>query len=124
MIEIQKYQLSESEFEREALNHYTGRVSSQLMHTLREAVMVFHNILPELCSKGVKLRIVPKGTNLTDLPECIDLKVFKTKQGENLYDRCLGVYKSRQKLVVIKEESLLEENSPNQKFTLQLLLMI
>src|SRR3990167_2999281 len=113
MIEIPTYQ--PSEFERNALSHYKGTVSSELEQILRGATMVFHNILPELYSKVVRLRIVPKGTNLTDLPECIDLKVHKTKEGKNKYDECLGIWGRNSKLIVVKEEALLD-NSQNQKY--------
>lgn len=117
MIELTTLELrtQPSEFERDALSHYKGIVSSQLEQTLRGATMVFHNILPDLNSKGVKLRIVPKGTSLTDLPECIDLKVYKTMDGKNEYDECLGLWRRDEKLIVVKEEAL-EESSPNQKY--------
>ena len=113
IVELPTYQ--PSEFERNALSHYKGAVSSKLEQTLRGATMVFHNILPELYSKGVRLRIVPQGTNVTDLPECIDLKVYKTNEGKNKYDECLGLWRPSGKLVVVKEEALVE-NSPNQKY--------
>jgi|SRR3989338_629445 len=113
MIEIPTYQ--PSEFERNALSHYKGEVSSKLEQTLRGATMVLHNILPELYSKGVRLRIVPHGTNLTDLPECIDLKVYKTKDGKNDLDACLGLYRRSEKLIIVKEKAL-EETSTNQKY--------
>ena len=54
-------------------------------------------------------------TNLTDLPECIDLKVYRTKDGKNEYDECLGLWRQSAKLIVVKEEAL-AENSPNQKY--------
>lgn len=113
MIELPTYQ--PSEFERNALSHYKGTVSSELEQILRGATMVLHNILPKLYSNGVRLRIVPKGTNLTDLPECIDLKVHKTKEGKNEYDEYLGIWMRGAKLIVVKEEALVE-NSPNQRY--------
>lgn len=113
MIELPIYQ--PSEFERNAFSHYKGTVSSKLEQKLRGATMVLHNILPELYSKGVGLRIVPRGTNLTDLPECIDLKVYKTEEGKNKYDESLGIWLLSERLMVVKEEAL-KEKSLNQKY--------
>lgn len=113
--EIARYQLSE--FEQEALSAYPDRASPELMKAFRGGVMVFHNILSELFSKGLRLRIVPKGSNLTDLLECSDLKKYKTKDGRNYYDVNVGgCYRCADRIIIIKEECLLSSKSVNQRY--------
>lgn len=104
-------------FEQDALTHFPAPVSRELMKAFRGGIMLYQNILPELHHRGVRMRIVPKGTKLTDLRECLDLKRYKTQNGENYYDVAHdGIYRQDTMLVVVKEEALLYRKTVNERY--------
>ncbi|KKR44276.1 MAG: hypothetical protein UX02_C0001G0081 [Candidatus Moranbacteria bacterium GW2011_GWC1_45_18] len=77
--EVSRYQLSD--LEQDTLSNFPAKVSTLLITELRGAVMVFHNILPDLWHKGMRLRLVLRGKHLTEIPECAYLLRFTDKKG-------------------------------------------
>jgi hypothetical protein len=113
--EIALYQLSA--IEQDALNHYPGGAPPYLSKKLRGAILVFQNILSDLWRRGLRLRIVPEDSRITDLPECLDMKRYTGIDGKNSYDdKAAGVYRSGDKLVLIREEYLCVDGATNQKY--------
>lgn len=104
-------------FEQDTLTHFPTSVSQQLMKAFRGGIMLYQNILPELSRRGLRMRIVPEGTNLTDLRECFDLKKYKTDEGKSYYDVVpAGIYWHSQKLLVVKAETLLYRKTVNERY--------
>lgn len=115
LLEISRGSLTD--LEQDTLNHYPGKVSGLLKDSLRGGVIALHNILPELYSRGLRMRIVPEGMNITDLPECLELRNYKTKQGKYYYDEVArGIYIPGDKMIVIYEEEILYRKSVNQAY--------
>jgi hypothetical protein len=115
--EVSRYQLSF--LEQDALNNFSGKVTTNLIRELRGAVMVFQNILYELWSKGLRLRIAPKGKKFTEIAECAELSRITNKKGECVYNdpNLEGFYWHRKKLFVVKEERITKPDASNSKFT-------
>ena len=104
--ELNRYRLSQ--FEADALTHYIGRVTADLVSDLRGGVMVMQNILTSLWNNGVRFRIVPPGARFKDLPECRSL--------EEEHSTSAGIYLSHSKLIVIRRNDLTVDWSQNQPF--------
>ena len=114
--EVSRYQLSY--LEQDALSNFPSKVSTHLIRELRGAVMVYHNILPDLWHKGMRLRLVPKGKQLTEIPECAYLLRITDKNGKCKYHDpgIEGLYLFQKKLAVVREEKIIQPDASNSKF--------
>jgi hypothetical protein len=106
-VEVARYPLTD--LEQDALNNFPVIASANLVKTLREAVMIFHNLAHQLWGEGVRLRIVPEGKRMVDIRECAHLD---PEYGESAN----GIYFWDSRLIVVREETLLRSPSVNQKY--------
>ena len=112
---VSMYQLSE--MERDALNHYPGIPPAGMVEALRGGIMVMQNILSDLWYKGIRVRIVPSGLKITDLPEFRHLQGNKTDDGRSWEgDEIPGFYCFQNKMVVLREDDIIQRDSVNQQF--------
>lgn len=107
-LEVGRYPLSD--LEKDALQHFQGKVSLALIKTLRDAVSVFHNLAHELWKRGLRLRIVPVDKQYCDVPGLEDLNPEKHVDTP-------GIYFISRRIVAVREEYLLYSTSVKVKYT-------
>lgn len=106
-LEVARYPLTD--LEKDTLQHFPDTVSLELIKTLRDSVAVFHNLAHHLWRCGMRIRIVPRDKNFSDIPEY-------AHRDPTFHADANGMYDIARKLVVVREEVFLCSRSVKVKY--------
>jgi hypothetical protein len=109
--EVSSYKLSN--IEKDAYLYFSGKkVTAELIRSVRGGLMIYEALLNEFWKLGVRVRIAPYNSS------CIS--IFGQPYGEKcnvlLSKNIAGKYLSHERIVIIKEESIVEPQSYNQRY--------